>query len=56
MVQGADETLSAFIHGMYETNTVAVLRYIWRKNSQPKLMAAMPKIKADSEVWMHVYK
>lgn len=50
MVQGADETLSAFIHGMYETNTVAVLRYIWRKNSQPKLMAAMPKIKADSEV------
>ena len=35
---------------MYETKTVAVLRYVWRKNSQPKLMAAIPKIKADSEV------
>ena len=49
-MQGADQTLSAFIHGMYETNTVGVLRYVYRKNSPPKLMAAMPKIKADLEV------
>ena len=27
-----------------------VVRYVWRKNSQPKLMALVPYIKADCEV------
>ena len=42
--------MSAFIHALYETNMVGVARYVWRKDSQPKVMALIPKIKTNSEV------
>ena len=42
--------MSAFIHALYETNMAGVLRYVWRNNSQPKLTAIVPHIKADCEV------
>ena len=49
-MQNAGRALSAFIHALYETNKVGVARYVWRKDSQPKIMALIPKIKSDSEV------
>ena len=42
--------MSAFIHALFETEMVGVARYVWRSNSQPKLVALIPKIKADEEV------
>jgi len=29
---------------------VGVARYVWRNNSQPKLVALLPKIKAEHKV------
>lgn len=49
-VQTAGRAMSAFIHALYETNMVGMARYVWRKDSQPKVMALIPKIKTDSEV------
>lgn len=42
--------LSAFIHAMFETNTVAVARYAYDKRSSPRLVALIPKIKVGKEV------
>ena len=41
--------LSAFIHGMAETQSVAIVKYIKRKNSEPKLAVLVPAIKP---VWI----
>ena len=41
--------MSAFIHALHETNMAGVLRYVWQNNSQPKLTAIVPHIKADCE-------
>ena len=48
--QHAATAMSAFIHALYETNMVGVVRYVWRNNTQPKLMVLVPHIKADYEV------
>ncbi len=45
-------SLSAFIHALYEMDMVMVCRYVWRNNSQPKLVVLSPKIKPDKEVWL----
>ena len=42
--------MSAFTRALYETNMVMVCRYVWRNNSQPKLMILIPRIKSDHEV------
>ncbi|XP_064382719.1 X-ray repair cross-complementing protein 5-like [Halichondria panicea] len=42
-------SLSAFIHALYETDMVMVCRYVWRNNSQPKLVVLAPHIKPDKE-------
>ncbi len=44
--------MSAFIRALYETNMVGIGRYVLRKDSQPKVVALVPKIKTDSEVSM----
>ena len=48
--QHAGTAMSAFIHALYETNMVGVVRYVWRNNAQPKLMVLVPHIKAEYEV------
>lgn len=48
--QHAAVALSAFINGMYELNTVAIVRYCRQKNAAPKLGFLSPHIKQDYEV------
>ena len=48
--QHAAVALSAFINGMYELNTVAIVRYCYQKNAAPKLGFLSPHIKQDYEV------
>ena len=48
--QHAGVAMSAFIRALYETNLAGILRYVWRNNSQPKLTAIVPHIKADYQV------
>ena len=50
VLQAAGKALSAFIHALYETNMAGLARYVWRKDTQPKVMALIPKIKAETEV------
>ncbi|XP_031552940.1 X-ray repair cross-complementing protein 5-like isoform X2 [Actinia tenebrosa] len=45
----AGVALSAFINGMYESDTVAIVRYCFRKNAAPKLGFLSPHIKKDYE-------
>ncbi|XP_073251485.1 X-ray repair cross-complementing protein 5-like isoform X1 [Porites lutea] len=47
--QHAAVALSAFINGMYELNTVAIVRYCRAKNAPPKLGFLAPHIKQDYE-------
>lgn len=47
--QHAAVALSAFINGMYESNTVAIVRYCRAKNAPPKLGFLSPHIKQDYE-------
>ncbi|KAL9961622.1 hypothetical protein ACROYT_G030604 [Oculina patagonica] len=47
--QHAAVALSAFINGMYELNTVAIVRYCRAKNAAPKLGFLSPHIKQDYE-------
>ncbi len=42
--------LTSLIHALYEMNMVAIVRYVFRKNANPRLCALVPKIKADSQV------
>ncbi len=49
-LQAGCVSLSAFIHALYETDMVMVCRYVWRNNSQPKLVVLAPHIKPDKEV------
>jgi len=48
----AGVAMSAFIRALYETNMAGILRYVWRNNSQPKLTAIVPHIKADYQCLM----
>lgn len=48
----AGTAMSAFVHALYETNMVGVVRYVWRNNAQPKLMVLVPHIKAEYECLM----
>ncbi|XP_035659820.1 X-ray repair cross-complementing protein 5-like [Branchiostoma floridae] len=41
--------LSAFIHALYETNMVAIVRYVYNKNSAPKVAFLTPHIKPNYE-------
>ncbi|XP_066268774.1 X-ray repair cross-complementing protein 5-like [Branchiostoma lanceolatum] len=41
--------LSAFIHALYETNMVAIVRYVYNKNSAPKVAFLSPHIKPNYE-------
>ena len=50
LFQHAAVALSAFINGMYELNTVAIVRYCRAKNAAPKLGFLSPHIKQDYEV------
>ncbi|KAJ7388679.1 X-ray repair cross-complementing protein 5 [Desmophyllum pertusum] len=47
--QHAAVALSAFINGMYELNTVAIVRYCRVKNAAPRLGFLSPHIKQDYE-------
>lgn len=47
--KNAGRAMSAFIRALYETNMVGIGRYVLRKDSQPKVVALVPKIKTDSE-------
>lgn len=49
--QHAAVALSALINGMYELNTVAIVRYCRAKNAPPKLGFLAPHIKQDYEVF-----
>lgn len=53
--QHAAVALSAFINGMYELNTVAIVRYCRAKNAAPKLGFLAPHIKQDYEVLMATF-
>ena len=35
---------------MYETECVAIVRYVWRNKADPKLCMLLPHIKPDQEV------
>ena len=49
-IKHAAVALSALINGMYELNTVAIVRYCRAKNAAPKLGFLAPHIKQDYEV------
>ena len=42
--------MSALIHALHETEMVAIVRYVWRNNGNPKLAFLSPCIKNDYEV------
>jgi len=42
--------LSSFINAMYELDSVAIVRYCFRKNAAPKLGLLSPHIKQNYEV------
>lgn len=55
LFQHAAVALSAFINGMYELDTVAIVRYCRQKNAAPKLGFLSPHIKQDYEVCMKIH-
>lgn len=48
--QGASVALSAFIHALYETNMVAIVRQVYRNKCNPKIGFLAPEIEHDHEV------
>ena len=42
--------MSALVRALHETNMVAIVRYVWRNNGNPKLAFLSPCIKKDYEV------
>jgi len=42
--------MSALINALFETNMVAIVRYVWRNNGNPRLAFLSPYIKKDYEV------
>ena len=42
--------LSSLIHALYEMDMAGVVRYVFRKNANPRLCALVPHIKPDNEV------
>jgi ATP-dependent DNA helicase 2 subunit 2 len=46
----AATALSALIHALAETNSVAIVRFVKRKNAPPQLGVLTPSIKTDHEV------
>lgn len=45
----ASVSLSSLIHALYEMNMVGIVRYVFRKNANPRLCALIPHIKSDCE-------
>ncbi|XP_065898118.1 X-ray repair cross-complementing protein 5-like [Dysidea avara] len=50
--QCAEQAMSALINALFETNMVAIVRYVWRNNGNPKLALLSPCIKKDYECLM----
>lgn len=46
---GASVALSAFIHALYETNMVAIVRQVYRNKCNPKIGFLAPEIEHDHE-------
>lgn len=42
--------MSALIHALHETDMVAIVRYVWRNNGNPKLAFLSSCIKKDYDV------
>ena len=47
--------LSALINALYETNTVSIVRRVYRANSAPKVGCLVPHIKTNYEVSLNVF-
>lgn len=42
--------MSALIHALHETDMVAIVRYVWRNNGNPKVAFLSPCVKKNCEV------